>query len=95
MIVDRWRKKGQENSWTWHNTSERKGWTTHVGHDGSLGDMSHGVLDVLFDKSTEPGVLKLGCFGIRVGCTVLPKLDDLLTEDKTNRQGIRGTGNGR
>jgi hypothetical protein len=74
---------------------ERKGWATHVGHNRSLGDMRHGVLDILFDESTESGVLELGRVGIRVSCTVVPKFDDFVTEYKANRQEMRGSRNGR
>ena len=59
---------------------EWKGSTTHVGHDGSLSDAGHGVLDILLDESTEPDVLKCGGLGIGVGRTVLPKLDNLIAE---------------
>ena len=75
--------------------TERKGWATHVGHNRSLGDMRHGVLDILFDESTEPRVLKLGRVGIRVGRTVVPKFDDLVTAYKVNRQEMRGSRNGK
>jgi len=74
---------------------EKRGWTTHVGHDISLGDTGHRVLDIFFDESAEPNVLKCGGRGVGVGRTVFPKFDDLVTEDKANRQEMHGTGNGR
>ena len=57
--------------------------------------MRHGVLDILFDESTEPRVLKLRRVGIRVSRTVVPKFDDLVTAYKVNRQEMRGSRNGK
>jgi len=62
-------------------------WTTHVGHDGSLSDTSHGVLDILLDESTEPDILKPGGPGIGVGRTVFSKLDNLFAGIAKARDG--------
>ena len=67
-----------------------KVWTTHVGHNTIIGNTRHGVLDILLNESTESGVLKLGDLGTRISRTVFPKLDDFVTEDKTNRQDMCG-----
>ena len=64
----------------------RKGWTAHVGHDSSLSNMCHGVLDIFFDESAEPGVIELGRVRTRVSRTVFPKLDNFITGDEANRQ---------
>lgn len=74
---------------------ERNGWTTHVGQDSSLGNTTHGGLDVLLDESTEPDVLKSGGLGIGVGRTVLPKLDNLIAEIAKEYAGqeMEGKGN--
>ena len=73
----------------------RKEWATHVGHNGPLSDTSHSVFDVFFNESAEPGVIELGRLGTGISRTVFSKLDNLITGDKTNRQEIHGTGNGR
>ena len=66
-----------------------KAWATHVGHNTIIGNTRHGVLDVLLNESTESGVLELGRLGIGVSRTIFSKLDDFVTEDKTNRQDVR------
>ena len=67
-----------------------KGSATHVGHNSIVCDTIHGFLNILLDESTESGVVEPGSLGIRISRTVFPKLDDFITEDKTNCQDIRG-----
>lgn len=63
---------------------------THVGHNRIVCNTIHGVLDILLDESTESGVLEVGSLGTEISRTVFPKLDDFITEDKTNCQDIHG-----
>lgn len=68
---------------------------THVVNDGIFRNAPYGVLDVLFDESTESGVIELGRPSIRIRRTVFPKLDNFIAEDKVNRQEMRESWNGR
>jgi len=88
-------RKGAKRSLGCDEMNVPREWTTHVSHNRVSCNIRHGILNVLFDESTEPRVLELGTFGIRVGLAVLSERDDLRTKDKTNRQDIHGSGNGR
>ena len=63
---------------------------THIGNDRILCNTPNSVFRVLFDESTESGVVELGGSSIRICRTVFPKLNDFVTEEKAKRCGGRG-----